>query len=560
LTTRHHRTRRALLLACTLIAMLLLTSAPAVAGGGHKPKTFDVHLLGINDFHGNLTGAGLTYTDPFSGVAAPAGGAGMLATYLERRRSQDPGRTLLVHSGDMVGASPPESGLLQDEPTIDVLNELEFDVGTPGNHEFDEGLDEFWRLLRGGDHPDTAGTFGGQDFPLISANIVSARTKRPILKPYLIAKVRGAKIGFIGATTVTTPTIVSAGAVDGLEFQGEATAINRYVPVLKRKGVEAIVVLIHEGGVQTGFPEGTVGPRISEIVPALHDEIDVVMAGHSHTVINTRVDGRLVVQASSFGRAFDDVTLQINRRTKDVVASSAAIVPAWKNDPPTSTNPVPPDPRVQAIVDKAVATVAPLVSRVVNTAARDLLAARDGGANAAGESPLGNLIADAQRATMSTQLAFMNPGGIRAPIRAGEVTWGELYSVQPFANDMVKLDLTGAQIWTLLGQQFQTPSNRILEVSGLHYTYSSAGAGSGTIQSVFLGAPADDSTPIANDASTTYTVALNSFLAGGGDGFTVLTEGTNRVVGPNDLDALVDYIEGLTAPFDAQIEGRITRQ
>ena len=540
--------------------MLLLTSAPAVAGGGHRPKTFDVHLLGINDFHGNLTGAGLAYTDPFSGVAAPAGGAGVLATYLERRRSQDPGRTLLVHSGDMVGASPPESGLLQDEPTIDVLNELEFDVGTPGNHEFDEGVDELFRLLRGGDHPNTPGTFGGQDFPLISANVVSARTKRPILPPYLISKVRGARIGFIGATTVTTPTIVSAGAVDGLEFQDEATAINRYVPALKRRGVEAIVVLIHEGGVQTGFPEGTVGPRISEIVPALNDEIDVVMAGHSHTVINTRVDGRLVVQASSFGRAFDDVTLKISKRSKDVVASSAAIIPAWKNDPPTSANPVPPDPRVQAIVDKAVATVAPLVSRVVNTAARDLLAARDGGANEAGESPLGNLIADAQRATMSTQLAFMNPGGIRAPIRAGEVTWGELYSVQPFANDMVKLDLTGAQIWTLLGQQFQTPSNRILEVSGLHYTYSSAGAGSGTIQSVFLGAPGDDSTPIANDASTTYTVALNSFLAGGGDGFTVLTEGTNRVVGPNDLDALVTYIEGLTSPFDAQIQGRITRQ
>ena len=215
------------------------------------------------------------------------------------------------------------------------------------------------------------------------------------------------------------------------------------------------------------------------------------------------------------------------------------------------------DPGVQAIVDDAVEQVAPLVSRVVNMAATDLLAGRDGGANAAGESPLGNLIADAQRAEMDTQFAFMNPGGIRGRIQAGEVTWGELFAVQPFANDLVKMDLTGAQVWTLLGQQFQTPSNRILEISGLHYRYHLTSPTTGVIDAVFVGPPGDDSTPVPNDASVTYSVTVNSFLAGGGDGFTVLRDGTNRVVGPVDLDALVEYIEGLPTPFTSQIEGRI---
>ena len=158
---------------------------------------------------------------------------------------------------------------------------------------------------------------------------------------------------------------------------------------------------------------------------------------------------------------------------------------------------------------------------------------------------------------MDTQFAFMNPGGIRARIEAGEVTWGELFAVQPFANDLVKMDLTGAQIWTLLGQQFQTPSNRILEVSGLHYRYHLTSPTTGVIDAVFAGPPGDDSQPVPNDDSVTYTVTVNSFLAGGGDNFTILREGTNRVVGPVDLDALVEYVESLPTPFTSQIEGRI---
>jgi 2',3'-cyclic-nucleotide 2'-phosphodiesterase (5'-nucleotidase family)/predicted AlkP superfamily phosphohydrolase/phosphomutase len=524
-------------------------------------RYFDAHLLGINDLHGNLTGAGQIYTDPYSGFRGAAGGAAVLARYLLERKRANPDTTVLVHSGDMIGASPPESGLLQDEPTIRVLNEIGFDVGAPGNHEFDEGLEELLRLLDGGPSQFPPGsTFEGQDFPLVSANIVDADTREPIFDPYLIKRIKGVPVAFIGATTVTTPTVVEQGAVDGLEFLDEAEAVNSYVPELKAKGVEAMVLLIHEGGTQDRFPFGTISPRISDVTRALDPEVDVVMAGHSHTVLNSRVDGRLVVQASSFGRAFEDVRLTLDHKTKDVAAASATVQGAWTYNPPDIADPahlVEGDPGVQAIVDDAVEQVAPLVNRVVNVAATDLLAGRDGGANAAGESPLGNLIADAQRAEMDTQFAFMNPGGIRARIQAGEVTWGELFAVQPFANDLVKMDLTGAQIWTLLGQQFQTPSNRILEISGLHYRYHLTSPTTGVIDAVFVGPPGDDSTPVPNDASVTYTVTVNSFLAGGGDGFTVLREGTNRVVGPVDLDALVEYIEGLPTPFTSQIEGRI---
>jgi 2',3'-cyclic-nucleotide 2'-phosphodiesterase (5'-nucleotidase family) len=524
-------------------------------------RYFDAHLLGINDLHGNLTGAGQIYTDPYSGFRGAAGGAAVLARYLLERKRANPDTTVLVHSGDMIGASPPESGLLQDEPTIRVLNEIGFDVGAPGNHEFDEGLDELLRLLNGGPSQFPPGsTFEGQDFPLVSANIVDADTQEPIFEPYLIKRIKGVPVAFIGATTVTTPTVVEQGAVEGLEFLDEAEAVNSYVPELKRRGVEAMVLLIHEGGTQDRFPFGTISPRIADVTRALDPEVDLVMAGHSHTALNSRVDGRLVVQASSFGRAFEDVRITLDYRTKDIAAASATLQGAWSFNPPDIADPahaVAGDPGVQAIVDDAVEQVAPLVNRVVNTAATDLLAGRDGGANAAGESPLGNLIADAQRAEMGTQFAFMNPGGIRARIQAGEVTWGELFAVQPFANDLVKMDLTGAQIWTLLGQQFQTPSNRILEISGLHYRYHLTSPTTGVIDAVFVGPPGDDSTPVPNDASVTYTVTVNSFLAGGGDGFTVLREGTNRVVGPVDLDALVEYVEALPTPFTSQIEGRI---
>jgi 2',3'-cyclic-nucleotide 2'-phosphodiesterase (5'-nucleotidase family) len=548
--------------AATAVAVLAIPAlaAPVAiqASASAATQTVQVHLLGFNDFHGNITGNGLKYFDPATGVNAPAGGAARFADAINRARAADgPGRTLLVEAGDMVGASPPESSLLRDKPTLDLMNLLNVDVGTMGNHEFDKGVPEIFRQVYGGQSlidPDI--TFNPLDYPIVSANIVSTATGKPIFKPYVIKTVNSAKIAFIGATTTTTPTITTKGSTDGVQFLDIAQAVNSYVPQIEAKGVKAIVLIVHEGGVQSPYKTGAISQPIGTIVSQLDPQVDAVISGHSHTVINGYVGGRLVVQASSFGRAFDDVTLNYSKATGDIVSATADVVPVWQNDPPLSTNPAPHDPDAQALVDAAVAAVGPDINRVINTAAADIT--RD--ENVAGESALGDLIADGQRTAMGTQIALMNEGGIRADLLAGDVTWGDLFTIQPFNNLMVTMKLTGAQLWTVLGQQFQ-PANgtiRNLQISGLNYTWHQTGDFTGTITGVWLGAgPAGTGTPIANDSSTVYTVTTNNFLAGGGDGFAELANGADQVVGPSDLDVLVAYVGSLPNPFSQAIAGRI---
>jgi 5'-nucleotidase len=368
--------------------------------------------------------------------------------------------------------------------------------------------------------------------------------------------VNSAKIAFIGATTTTTPTITTKGSTDGVQFLDVAQAVNSYVPQIEAKGVKAIVLLVHEGGTQSPYKTGAISAPIATITSQLDPQVDAVISGHSHTLINGYVGGRLVVQASSFGRAFDDVTLTYSKTTGDVVSATADILPVWQNDPPLSTNPAPHDPEAQALVDEAVAEVGPEINRVINTASSDITRNE----NVAGESALGDLIADGQRTAMGTQIALMNEGGIRADMLAGEVTWGDLFTIQPFNNLMVTMKLTGAQLWTVLGQQFQPSiaTIRNLQISGFNYTWHQTGDFTGTITGVWLGTgPAGTGTPIANDSSTVYTVTTNNFLAGGGDGFAELANGADQVVGPSDLDVLVAYVGSLPTPFSQGIAGRI---
>ncbi|MBB6284719.1 bifunctional metallophosphatase/5'-nucleotidase [Geobacillus subterraneus] len=523
-----------------LTAAAVLAATPVGAAGAEKGavepasahRYIDVQLLGINDFHGQLN-----VTRKVGG--REAGRADYLAVYLKQREAENK-NTLLVHAGDAVGASPPVSALLQDEPTIEVLNKLGFDVGTLGNHEFDEGVAEMLRLIHGGYHPATD-DFAGADFPYVSANVVDKETKKPILPPYVIKRVNGMPIGFIGVTLTDTPSIVTPSGVAGVEFIDEAAAINKAVGELKKKGVETIIVLAHNPG--TSRPDGTnASGEIVDIAKNVDDEVDVIFAGHNHAYLNAVVDGKLLVQSYSYGTAFSDVDLKIDPRTKDVVAKKAEIVTTYHDG-------ITPDPEIRALIEKYEAKVAPLVNQVVGTAAETITDEQ----NASGESALGNLIADAQRAAMKTDVAFMNPGGIRADIEQGEVTWGELYNVQPFNNQLVKMTLTGAQIRQLLNQQWQPTQTRMLQISGLRYTWSASRPTGNKVVDIQL----PDGTPLNPDGE--YTVTVNSFLADGGDGFTVLTQGTNREVGPVDLDALVSYIRGLEQPFSARIEGRINR-
>ena len=540
--------------------------------------TLRVKLLSINDFHGQLS-AGRRVAN------RPVGSAGVLAAYLRAAQAGLEDHTIVVHAGDHVGASPAASALLQDEPAIAFLNQLanehcryperedeaddddgypEWDaecniVGTLGNHEFDEGVTELKRLLDGGNHangPFLEGPWRGARFPYVSANVVDARTGEPILPPYVIQRVDGMPIAFIGAVLKATPTIVTPSGVAGVTFLDEAEAINRYIPELRRQKVRAIVVLIHQGGRQNTY-DGATSPTapavtgdIVDIVTRLHDEVDVVVSGHWHSFTNAILNNQngkpiLVTQAFSAGTAYGDIDLEISRASRDVVAKSAAIVTTWADAGAGLT----PDTAAAQLTADAEAKVAPLVNQVIGIAATDITRTE----NSVGESALGNLIADAQRAAMGTDFAFMNPGGIRADVLAGEVTWGELFTVQPFGNSLVKMGLTGQQIYDLLEQQWAGQTfARILKTSGLTYEWDAAAPVGSRVIAVYR-----NGTPL--DKTATYTATVNSFLADGGDNFMVLRAGANRVGGPVDLDALITHVQSIPQPFTATIEGRILR-
>ena len=535
-----------------------------------------IKLLGINDFHGQLS--------PRAVGGRPAGGAAVLTSYLRAASESSKDGAIIVHAGDHVGASPPNSALLQDEPAISVLNELANKqclpvrlfrklpyeiqaytqprcniVGTFGNHEFDEGIGEALRLVYGGNHED--GPFlekrwQGAQFPYISANVIDRSTGRSVLPPYTVKTLDGVRIGFIGAVLKETPTIVTPTGVAGLQFIDEADAINASVKQLKRQGVKTIVVTIHQGTTQASYtgptdPEVTLpaGPIVN-IVKRLDSEVDVVISGHAHGFTNALVPNDagkeiLMTQAFSASTAYGDIDLSISRKSDDVVEKSAAIVTTWGDEGPGLS----PDVKAAEIVAQADERVAPLVNRLIGTATSALTRTE----NTAGESALGNLIADAQRVTTNAQFAFMNPGGIRADLDAGEVTWGDLFTIQPFGNDLVSMDLTGAQVKTLLEQQWTATSQRILKTSGLTYTWDGTRPVGDRVTQILQA----DSTPL--DPAAVYRVTVNSFMAAGGDGFVVLPSGTNRVVGPVDLEALVHYVESLPQPFSAAIEGRIVR-
>ena len=534
--------------------------APGPCPGERVP----VKILAINDFHGQL-GPGKKVH------GRPVGSAPVLAAYLKAARRGWEDNSLIVHVGDLVGASPPNSAMLQDEPSIMFFNLLasrpcqgKMDpggdlAGTVGNHEFDKSVKELERLLNGGNYPEgpfLQDPYQGAHYPTVAANVVWAQDGRPLLPPYVIKQVKGVPIAFIGAVLEGTPSIVNPGGVAGLKFLDEADAINSYIPVLQAQNVRAIVVLLHQGGWQRFYPgptrpEDTVGGPVVNIVKRLDDEIDVVLSGHTHRFTNAFLKNRhgkemLVTQAYSAGTAYADVTLEIDKSTNEIVGKSAAIVTTYADAGPGLR----PDAAAAELVARADAKVGPIVQQVVGTAAADITKVQ----NAAGESALGDLIADAQRAALGTDFAFLNPGGIRADIAAGEVTWGELFTVQPFQNTLIKMELTGQQIYDLLEQQFppHQSSARLLQVSGLSYTWNGSRTGNERIVEVRKNGA-------AIDRAATYTVTVNSFLAEGGDKFSVFTQGRNRAAGPPDLEALVAYVKKLDQPFTAAIEGRLRR-
>ncbi|WP_097923834.1 bifunctional UDP-sugar hydrolase/5'-nucleotidase [Streptomyces sp. wa1063] len=594
---KNRATRRVLAAAAGLATVGALVAAmPAGAqdrghghGHGHKPRTVDVQLLSFNDLHGNLeppagSAGNVSETQPDGTVKAiPAGGVEYLATSLRTARKGNP-YSVTAAGGDMVGASPLLSGLFHDEPTIEALNGLDLDVTAVGNHEFDEGAAELARLQNGGCHPvegcyEKGKKFKGADFPYLAANVTKEKTGRPLLKPYTVWKKNGVKIGFIGVTLEGTPDIVTANGVKGLKFHDEVETINKYARELDRKGVKSIVALIHEGGAPAstsynydcdspGAGDGISGP-IVDIAKGITPKVDALVTGHTHqayvcTVPDPSGKPRMVTSASSFGKLYTDTTLTYDRRTKDIVRTSVKSANhVVTRDQAKATD-------MTRLIDRWNKLAAPIASKPQGWISADI----NGRGSTAPEKPLGNVIADAQLEGLApadkggAEVAFMNPGGIRADLvhkasggeGDGVVTYGEAFTVQPFTNMMNVVDLTGAQLVIALQQQVSggnEASPKILQVSkGLTYTLDLTKSGADRVVAGTIKLNGE-----AIDPARTYRVAMNEFLAGGGDGFAALGEGTNKLVGASDLDLFNAYLAAhstAAAPLAPPATDRIT--
>ena len=560
----------------TRIAASLLLACSAFAAQAADP--IQVKIVSFNDFHGNLMSPG-----NFSGK--PAGGADYLAGYIASLRAQNP-NTVVVTAGDMVGATPLVSALFHDEPTIEVMNRIGVDIAAVGNHEFDEGRSELLRLQLGGCHPTdpnscrgaTVGTpvpFEGAKFRFLSANVIDAASGKPLFPRHVVKSFGGVRMAFIGMTLEGTPTIVTPTGVAGLNFQDEADTVNALIRSLRNQGVHAIAVVVHEGGTQTGAIGACTGMSgaIVDIVSRLDNAVDLVISGHTHQAYLCDLPnaaGRTipVTSASAFGRVITNIDLTLDPVTRDVasVAKSQIVV--------DRTNPaITPDASIATLVNNYSALVAPIANRVVGR----ITATVDRATTAACEHKAGDLIADSQLAATAAPefggavVAFMNPGGVRADFTfassaAGEgdgnITYGETFTVQPFGNSLVTLSLTGAQIETMLEQQFVGCSNnqafnRVLQVSnGFEYAWDKTRPACDRIDpaSVRLNG-------VTIDPAASYRVTVNNFLADGGDQFLVLKQGTNRLGGDVDLDALAKHLQGTVAgaPYAPPAPARIQR-
>jgi 5'-nucleotidase len=563
--TKPERLPRRLLVAfvaAAMMAAMLAVPAGAISdpeesyrGGSPKPTEVSLQILAINDFHGNI--------NTFSSSFGATGGAQNLATNM-RAREAEVANSVIVSAGDNIGATPLISALFHDEPAIEALNLIGLDISSVGNHEFDEGPDELLRMQYGGSHPvdgDLDGDgFAGADFQYLSANVFVDASHKTLFPAYTIRSYEGINVAFVGMTLQGTPTIVTPSGVAGLTFTDEVETVNNLVPRLQRKGIEAIVVLLHEGGFSDGGPQdcgtGLTGP-IADITAQLDDAVDLVVAGHTNDEFICEIDGKWVTMADNAGRLFTDIDVTLDRATRDMTVVSIENVSNLQSAADA--------PDLQALIDKYQALSAPLADQVIGTTTGDIT--RTG--NDAGESALGDVIADAQLAATSSAAtgnavaAFMNPGGIRADLlyaasgseADGELTYGEAFGIQPFGNSLVTMTLTGAQIDTLLEQQWLGQVDpRILQVSeGFTYTWDALAADGDKVDASSIMIDG-----VTVDPAASYRVTVNSFLADGGDNFAVLVDGTNRLGGDVDLDALVAYF-GANSPVAPGAQDRISR-
>jgi 5'-nucleotidase len=493
-----------------LVALIgLAASADPPSGDGaegEREGVVKLRLLGVNDLHGHLEPP----RDEIGGVA-------WLAAHLDAATLK--GRTIRVHAGDMVGASPLISSWFHDEPAIETTNQLGFDVGTLGNHEFDEGGDELLRLLRGGQRtgPDalkrdaasrlvntSSPGYAGAAYPYIAANTID-RDGEPLLPPYEIVERAGVRVGFIGVTTTSTPYFLLPRHAERFRFTDLSDAVDRWVPELQRQGVEAIVVLAHSGASSEPGDRDSAAGEIIDEAGQMSPAVDVVIAGHSHSLLNLRVpnadgDGdKLVVEALSYGVAYDRVDIAVDRASGDVVDKAGAV-------PSTRHQGLTPDRATGELVRGYADRIAPLARRAVGRADQPLTRAN---------GRLGSLAAAAQRELTGADVALVNPGSLRADLDAGPLLYEELFAVHPYDFPLVRSKLSGRALSALLAELRTDAPNPGAYVAG----------------------------PARIDPDETYTVSTNEWMATG-EAFPAL-RAADRVGKPigSETEALVGYVE-----------------
>ena len=465
--------------AVILAVVLLFPGCSDGEPAAQDPGEVQLRILAINDFHGHID----TSSDSFGGV----GRADYLAANIGAARAEVE-NSVFVSAGDLIGASPLISALFHDEPTIEAMTLMGLDINAVGNHEFDEGAAELRRMQRGGSHPVDGdlddSPFAGADFQFLAANVVDDATGTPILPTHAVRDYQGIRVAFIGMTLEGTPGIVARSGVEGLTFLDEAETVNELVPKLREDGIEAIVVLLHEGGFSGGGQNdcgsGLSGP-IAEIARRLDRAVDLVIAGHTNDEFACEIDGKWMTMADNRGRLFTVIDATLDRKSGDLTVRSV-------ENRPNSQEGGSPSPAVTALINRYDTLSATRANALVGSVTADI----DRQGNGAGESALGDVVADAHLAATRSAasggavVAFMNSGGIRDDLRFaasgdeadGEVTYGEAFSVHPFGNSLVTMTLTGEQIDALLEQQFggaDPDRANVLQVShGFSYTWDAS--------------------------------------------------------------------------------------
>lgn len=575
----------------TLLGLATLSLTGCQTLSFPKQDVQNVHLFAFNDFHGHLEPSqrSITIPDPYSpqnNIKLPVGGASYLADAIDKLRSQHPSH-VVISAGDLMSASPLISSLFLDEATIEVMNEIALDFNVIGNHELDRGTQELQRIRSGGCIAYTRmqpcqinKAFTGAKFDFLAANIYSKQYPEQRLFPaYKVKPFEGIPVAFIGLTLKTAPSSVAATGIQDLVFRDEAETVNALIPELKQQGIEAIVVVIHDG-VMAQQPqafgqkscEGLQGPLL-QILEQLDSEVDVVISGHTHQAYlcdyATRNPAKpfLLTSAGQYGDMITDINLQIDVKSKDILHKDARQIPVQSEPFHIDTTLISPSEayetfsksaKVEAILQPYRQAVDQIAKQVIAQANTPIVRKP----SSSGESPLGLLIADAQQAavvrqgSLGSDFALMNPGGIRADLMINaekQIRFIDLYSVQPFANTLVTMTLSGQQIRDLLEQQWSGANAsfpKILQPSAaLSYHYNNVATNSPRARDIRI-----NGRSLVDQQN--YRVTVNSFLAEGGDNFSVLRQGTQRTVAGADLQALQDYLVE-HAPVSAPIPGRI---